>query len=228
MGANSAPACTSSSGKVSEVSGRGEAASTRGTRYIVLHPRHCAGFSAVRVSETLHSRAWRADDRTRRGRTAVVTMRSRVRYGIAGGFGRLSRNEHRILRLFRRTPISRFSYLELSVPNIFAVLSILPYPLAFLAYVSAAPLDPRLGPRRISHITFRNLHPLRLFLLRSPHPDSFVPNCTRARSRLSYLASFLDENLSCGTLAAPRAPIDSWKVGVLSRRERLSNFVYIS
>lgn len=51
----------------------------------------------------------------------VVTMRSRVRYGIAGGFGRLSRNEHKILRLFRRTPISRFLYLELSVPNIFPV-----------------------------------------------------------------------------------------------------------
>lgn len=55
----------------------------------------------------------------------VVTMRSRVRYGIAGDFGRLSRNEHKILRLFRRTPISRFLYLELSVPNIFPALSVL-------------------------------------------------------------------------------------------------------
>lgn len=51
--------------KASEASGRGKAASTRGTRYIALHPRHCAGFSAVRVSEMLYSRAQRADDRTR-------------------------------------------------------------------------------------------------------------------------------------------------------------------
>lgn len=78
----------------------------------------------------LHSRARRADDRTsgggggKRG-MVVVTMRSRVRYGIAGDFGRLSRNEHKILRLFRRTPISRFLYLELSVPNIFPALSVL-------------------------------------------------------------------------------------------------------
>jgi len=53
--------------QVFEASGRGKAASTRGTRYIALHPRHCAGFSVVRVSEMLHSRARRADDRTSGG-----------------------------------------------------------------------------------------------------------------------------------------------------------------
>lgn len=66
----------------------------------------------------LHSRERRADDRTsveRGGRgegtgMVVVTMRSRIRYGIAGGFGRLSRNEHKILRLFRRTPRYLASY----------------------------------------------------------------------------------------------------------------------
>lgn len=53
--------------QVFEANGRGKAASTRGTRYIALHPRHCAGFSVVRVSEMLHSRARRADDRTSGG-----------------------------------------------------------------------------------------------------------------------------------------------------------------
>lgn len=209
--------------QVFEANGRGKAASTRGTRYIALHPRHCAGFSVVRVSEMLHSRARRADDKTsggggKRG-MAVVTMRSRVRYGIAGGSGRPSRNEHKILRLFRRTPISRFLYPRIERSKYLPGSS---RPLASLAYVSTVPLDPRLGPRRISHITFRSLHLLRLFLLLLPLLLSlslsrfcfFSPFSSwlvrskrfyiRAKSRLSYLASLLGEDLSCGTLAASR------------------------
>lgn len=144
----------------------------------------------------LHSRARRADDRTsgggggKRG-MVVVTMRSRVRYGIAGDFGRLSRNEHKILRLFRRTPISRFLYLELSVPNIFPGSF---RPLASLACASTVPLDPRLGPRRIFHITFRSLHLLHLFSsfpsrcpsrFFSPFSSWLVPNAsTLVRNRV--------------------------------------------
>lgn len=215
--------------QVFEANGRGKAASTHGTRYIALHPRHCAGFSVVRVSEMLHSRARRADDRTSgEGRggggegMAVVTMRSRVRYGIAGGSGRPSRNEHKILRLFRRTPISRFLYPRIERSKYLPGSS--SRPLASLAYVSTVPLDPRLGPRRISHITFRSLHLLGLFLLLLPlsltlslslfRPCFFSPFSswlvrskrfyTRAKSRLSYLASLLGEDLSCGTLAASR------------------------
>jgi len=103
----------------------------------------------------------------------VVTMRSRVRYGIAGGFGRLSRNEHKILRLFRRTPISRFLYLELNVPNIFPVLSALSL---LSPCVSTVSLDPRLGPRRISHITFRGLH--LLYLSSTSSSSSSSPSCS--------------------------------------------------
>lgn len=139
MSVNSASPCTRSPDKISDVSGRGKAASTRGTRYIALHPRHCARFSAMRISEMLQSSARRANDRTRRWRMAVVTMRSRIRYGIAGGSsGGSPRNEHKILGLFRRTPISRFLYLELSVPNIFAILPAFLRPLAPLAWVSTA------------------------------------------------------------------------------------------
>lgn len=165
MSVNSVPPCTRSPDKVSDVSGRGKAASTRGARYIALHPRHCARFSAMRMSEMLQSSARRADDRTRRWRMAVVTMRSRIRYGIAGGSsGGYPRNEHKIPQLFRRTPISRFLYLELSVPNIFAILSALFRPLACISTVFT-PLDPHFGSRRISHVTFQSLHLLHLFLL---------------------------------------------------------------
>lgn len=210
MGVNSAPPCTRSPGKVSDVSGRGKAASTRGTRYIALHPRHCARFSAMRMSEMLQSSARRADDRTRRWRMAVVTMRSRVRYGIAGGS---SRNEHKILRLFRRTPISRFLYFELNVPNIFAILSALLRPPASLACVSSSHLLTRTsGSRRISHVTFRSLHLLHLFLRMVRSFQTLLHS--RERSRLSYLASLLGEDLSCGTLAASRGMlVDLREVG---------------
>lgn len=190
MGVNSASLCTRSPDKISDVSGRGKAASTRGTRYIALHPRHCARFSAMRISEMLQSSARRTDDRTRRWRMAVVTMRSRIRYGIAGGSsGGSSRNEHKILGLFRRTPISRFLQLELSVPNIFAILRALLRPLASLACVSTVftPLDPHLGSRRISHVTFRSLHLLHLFCSFSFSSASswFAPNApTLARDRV--------------------------------------------
>lgn len=148
---------------------------------------------------------------------AVVTMRSRVRYGIAGGgdSGRLSRNEHKILRLFRRARRYPFALLchELSVPNIFAVLSALRHPGRLPHCVSTAPLDPRRGPRLYFSHYFSESPP-------SPPPTPFLPLLlflrfssrlvrskrfyTRERSRLSYLASLLGEDLSCGTLAASR------------------------
>lgn len=158
----------------------------------------------------LQSSARRADDRTRRWRMAVVTMRSRVRYGIAGGS---SRNEHKILRLFRRTPISRFLYFELNVPNIFAILSALLRPPASLACVSSSHLLTRTsGSRRISHVTFRSLHLLHLFLRMVRSFQTLLHS--RERSRLSYLASLLGEDLSCGTLAASRGMlVDLREVG---------------
>jgi len=161
----------------------------------------------MRVSETqwaLES-AKKADDRTRRGKTAVVTMRSRVRYEIVGGFELRSRKmsirffgyfaEHRYLAF--RTLNWAFQISFRSSPFHPLVL----HPLASLTYVLVAPLDPHLGPRRISHITFRNLQlSSSLFLLRLLILIRF-----KLYSRLSYLASFLDEDLSCGTLAASRS-----------------------
>lgn len=207
MGVNSASHCTRSPDKVSDASRRGKergkAASTRGTRYIALHPRHCARFSAMRISEILQSRA---DDRTRRWRMAVVTMRSRIRYGIAGGS---PRNEHKILGLFRRTPIPRFLYLDW----------------AFQIFSQSFPPSP--PPSRFSRPRLDRLHtswpaprlssyfsryvseslPL-LHLFSSFSTSSWFARSkrsyTRARSRLSYLASLLGKDLSCGTFAASR------------------------
>lgn len=136
----------------------------------------------------------------------VVTMRSRVRYGIAGDFGRLSRNEHKILRLFRRTPISRFLYLELSVPNIFPALSVLP--------LLSPALRPYLLTRASALVVFLTLlFGVSTSFTSSPPPLAAPPASllsrskrfyTRAKSRLSYLASLLGEDLSCGTLVASR------------------------
>lgn len=122
---------------------------------------------------------------------AVVTMRSRVRYGIAGGSREMS---IRFFGYFVGRRYLCFLYLELSVPNIFPALPV-------LSHLSPAfrpvPLDPRHGPRRISHITFRSLHLFHLFLLLLPplplppapsllsRPGSFVPNAsTLARNRV--------------------------------------------
>lgn len=167
MSVNSASPCTRSPDKVSDVSGRGKAESTRGTRYIALHPRHCARFSAMRISEMLQSSARRAYDGTRRWRMAVVTMRSRIRYGIAGGSsGGSPRNEHKILGLFRRTPISRFLYLELNVPNIFAIL---PPPSSVLSLLSpgSRPLHTSWPAPRLSSYFSR-------YVSESPPPSRFL------------------------------------------------------
>lgn len=174
MGANFAPACIQTP-QVSEASRRGKAASTRKTRYIALHPRYCAGFSAVRVSEMLHSRARRADDRTTTGRREGGREGGR---GCGGGdnaistpirncrrlFGRHSRNEHKILRLFRRYLASCTPRIERSKYPLAILFTLLPSAPPSPRCVSTAPLDPYLGPRRISHITFRVLHLLHLFL----------------------------------------------------------------
>jgi len=178
VGANFAAACTrTTSPQVSEASRRGKAASTRETRYIALHSHYCAGFSAARVSEMLRSRARRADDGiTREGRgegrggsDGDNAISNPIR-NCRQPFGRHSRNEHKILRLFRRAAISRFLHaigIERSkYPPAVLLGSPVPPHGSSPRCVSTAPLDPRHGLRRISHITFRGLHLLHLLLLR--------------------------------------------------------------
>lgn len=142
----------------------------------------------------------------------VVTMRSRVRYGIAGDFGRLSRNEHKILRLFRRTPISRFLYLELSVPNIFPAPSV-------LSLLSPA-LRPYLLTRASALVVFFTLlFGVSTSFTSSPPPLAAPPASSllsRPGSFQTLLHSWCEiafklfgfltrlEDLSCGTLVASR------------------------
>lgn len=113
-----------------------------------------------------------------------------------------------------------------------------PVPSALSSVFRPVPLDPRRGPRRISHITFRESPPPSP--LPSP-PPPFAPSLlarswsarskrfyARAKSRLSYLASLLGEDLSCGTHVAfaYKVPVDLREVGRQPRGKRtLLNFV---
>lgn len=127
-------------------------------------------------------------------------MRSRVRYGIADGssggdFVRLSRNEHKILRLFCRPRanifrfpaprIERSKYLAWSFPP--PSRPVLSSSRLHFDCTSTAPLDPRLGPRRISHITFRSLLLLCLNLLSSSSPSPPLPSSSLAPAPSSRL-----------------------------------------
>lgn len=148
-----------------------------------------------------------------RARTTVVTMRSRVRYGIVGGSSGGSSGGTREMNIRFFGYFAERRYLASCSPRIERSKYALPFPRSSSRCVSTAPLDPCVGPRRISHITFRDLHLLHLhllfscssscsFSLRSAVPNA--PTLAREIARLSYLASLLGENLSRGILAASR------------------------
>jgi len=195
--------------QVSEASRRGKAASTRETRYIALHSHYCAGFSAARVSEMLRSRARRADDRTTREGAGEGQGGGR---GGGGGdnaisnpirncrqpFGRHSRNEHKILL---RGYFGERRYLASCTPRIERSKYPSPPPLSPRTVPTlrfdCAPLDPRLGLRRISHITFRGLHLLHLLLLDLTRPNAPMLSHEIAFKLFGFLArrGFIVRNL---------------------------------
>jgi len=127
-------------------------------------------------------------------------------------FGRHSRNEHKILRLFRRA-----RYLASCTPRIERS----KYPPAVLhppvpSHGSLAAFRLHLLTRASAFVVFLTL----LFGVSTSFASSFssfstwlarMLLCSRTRSRLSYLASLLGEDLSCGTSAVSheRVPLET-------------------
>jgi len=138
---------------------------------------------------------------------------SRVRYGIAGGFERLSRNEHKVSTVISSDAryLASYRYLENWA---FQISSQFFPPSRFsrLHFDCTSWPAPR-PPSYFSHYFSGSPPPSPLLLLFLPPvaiPLFFFVLVrskrfyTRAKSRLSYLASLLGEDLSCGTLAASR------------------------